>query len=109
MNKIGYVYFKNLFAGTIIRNDDGYVFRYDDEYFLNKSNKPISLLLPLSEQEYKSNILFPFFDGLIPEGWLLEVAIKKYKLDYKDRFELLLETCEDSIGAVSIRKEKVNG
>ena len=106
MNK-AYIYYKDLFAGELFKDESGYHFIYDDEYFANQNNKPISLLLPLSKKVYDSEILFPFFDGLIPEGYLLEVAIKKYKLDYKDRFALLVETCEDAIGAVSVRKEKI--
>ena len=106
MNNIGYVYYKNLFAGILKRTDDGYVFTYDEKYVSETKNKPISLLFPLSQLEYRSNILFPFFDGLIPEGWLLEVAIKKYKLDYKDRFSILLKKCFDTVGAVSIRTEE---
>lgn len=109
MNNIAYVYYKDIFAGTLVKSDSGFIFTYDDFYFKNKKNRPISLLFPLDKQEYQSNTLFPFFDGLIPEGWLLEVAIKRYKLDYKDRFQILLETCSDCIGAVSIRKEKIDG
>ena len=54
-------------------------------------------------QKYFSNVLFPFFDGLIPEGWLLEIAVQKWKLNRKDRMGLLLTVCEDTIGAVSVK------
>jgi serine/threonine-protein kinase HipA len=46
--------------------------------------------------------LFPFFDGLIPEGWLLDIAEKNWKLNEKDRMGLLLTFCKNCIGAVSI-------
>lgn len=49
-------------------------------------SKPISLTLPLSEKAYHSKILFPFFDGLIPEGWLLDIGEKYWKLNPRDRF-----------------------
>lgn len=48
--------------------------------------------------------LFPFFDGLIPEGWLLNLATRNWKVDQADRFGLLLIACEDCIGNVSIRE-----
>jgi serine/threonine-protein kinase HipA len=51
---------------------------------------------------YVERVLFPFFDGLIPEGWLLEVAEKNWKLNARDRMGLLLACCRDCIGAVSI-------
>jgi serine/threonine-protein kinase HipA len=49
--------------------------------------------------------LFPFFDGLIPEGWLLDIAVDHWKVKANDRFELLLTTCRDSIGAVTVEPE----
>ena len=62
----------------------------------------MSLTLPLSREKYESNILFPFFDGLIPEGWLLNVVERNWKIDGRDRFGLLLVTCADCIGDVRI-------
>jgi serine/threonine-protein kinase HipA len=48
--------------------------------------------------------MLPFFDGLIPEGWLLDIAIKNWKIDQRDRMGLLLSVCKDCIGAISIEK-----
>lgn len=48
--------------------------------------------------------LFPFFDGLTPEGWLLNVVTHNWKLDRKDRFGLLLVACRDTIGNVTVRE-----
>lgn len=103
--RIGYVYMNDILAGIIYENDIEYIFQYNENYVKNE-NKPISLTLPLKLEPYKSNTLFPFFDGLIPEGWLLNVAIEKFKLDYKDRFGLLLKFCSDCIGAVSIKEQR---
>jgi serine/threonine-protein kinase HipA len=70
---------------------------------LNSLNPdPISLTLPLKEQPYTSKILFPFFDGLIPEGWLLDIAQNNWKLNPRDRMGLLMACCKDCIGAVSV-------
>lgn len=90
------------FAGLLERIDTGYKFSYEPKYLTGKSPKPVSLTLPLSERTYHSNILFPFFDGLIPEGWLLDVAKTHWKLKGIDRFELLVTLCRDTIGAVTI-------
>ena len=103
MNRKGIVYYNNIECGEIIENDDGYIFKYFDSWKNNPSSRPISLTLPLSNQEYFSNVLFPFFDGLIPEGWLLEIAVNKWKINRKDRMGLLLTVCEDTIGAVSVK------
>jgi serine/threonine-protein kinase HipA len=58
--------------------------------------------LPLREEPYVSTTLHPFFDGLIPEGWLLSVVVKNWKIDARDRMGLLLAVCRDCIGAVSL-------
>ena len=66
----------------------------------------MSLTLPLTEESYHSKTLFSFFDGLIPEGWLLSVVSRNWKIDKKDRFGLLLVACRDGIGNVTIRGER---
>ncbi|GHT18122.1 phosphatidylinositol kinase [Bacteroidia bacterium] len=95
------IYYKNDFAGVLTENEDGYTFLYDNAY-LTEKNEPVSLTLPLREKPFESKVLFPFFDGLIPEGWLLNIAQKNWKIDLRDRFSLLLACCKDCIGAVSV-------
>lgn len=58
--------------------------------------------MPLAEDAIHNKVLFPFFDGLIPEGWLLDIGEKYWKLNPRDRFELLINLCRDTIGAVSV-------
>jgi serine/threonine-protein kinase HipA len=89
-------------AGFIEENEDGYVFSYSSTYLNSTGAKPVSLTLPLREEPFISKTMFPFFDGLIPEGWLLDIAQKTWKLDPRDRMGLLLSCCKDCIGAVSI-------
>lgn len=89
--------------------DSGYEFVYLKDYLASTDAKAVSLTLPLREEPYESNVLFPFFDGLIPEGWLLDVAIRNTDISILDRMSMLLLCCKDCIGAVSIieRKEVV--
>lgn len=101
----GRVYFKGIRAGTVWQNEDGYGFQYSKEYLDRADAEPVSLTLPLSVKPFLSKTMIPFFDGLIPEGWLLDVAIQNWKLDNRDRMGLLLVACKDCIGAVSIESE----
>ena len=89
-------------AGIIEETDSGYRFCYDAAYLALEDALPVSLTLPLTSEAYESNTLFPFFDGLIPEGWLLGVVERNWKIDGRDRCGLLLVTCRDCIGDVSI-------
>lgn len=96
------VYMHNRLAGTLTESDEGYRFCYDAKYLAQEDAEPISLTLPLREECYTDKVLFPFFDGLIPEGWLLDIAERNWKIDSRDRMSLLLACCKDCIGAVSI-------
>ena len=105
--RTAYVYIRNVFAGKLCETDEGYSFTYDNQYLSSKNASAVSLTLPLSEETYTSKTLFPFFDGLIPEGWLLNVVSRNWKIDMKDRFGLLLVACKDGIGNVSIREDRI--
>jgi serine/threonine-protein kinase HipA len=104
MSKQGKVLYGDQLAGVLSETDEGYSFVYDKEY-IQAGGQPVSLTLPVSTIEYNSRVLFAFFDGLIPEGWLLNLAADHWKLDARDRFALLLATCSDAIGAVSVIPE----
>lgn len=96
------IFYTDLFAGVLIEDEEGYSFEYNKDYLLRNNPQPISLTIPISNKIYKSNILFPFFDGLIPEGWLLDIAQKNWKITNNDRMSLLLACCKDCIGAISV-------
>ncbi len=104
MTRKGKVFMYDRVAGIIEETDAGsFRFVYDHSYLTTQPTPPpISLSLPLTDSFYESKTLFPFFDGLIPEGWLLDIAVRNWKLNPRDRMGLLLEACIDCIGAVSV-------
>lgn len=97
------VFFDSKIAGLLTKSETGYSFQYDPGYLAQPSAKPISLSLPLQKEEYTSPQLFSFFEGLLPEGWLLEITSTAAKIDPEDHFHLLLHTGRDPVGAVSVR------
>ena len=104
MSKKGRIYYRDLVAGILVEDEQGFSFTYDKLYLKNPEAKPISLAMKLQEEEFRSKTIFPFFDGLIPEGWLLNIAEKNWKMDPRDRMELLLTFCRDAVGAVGIER-----
>ena len=98
------IYVHETKAGVLEETETGYRFQYETEYFSQKNAEPVSLTLPLQERPYESQVFFPFFDGLIPEGWLLDVVEETWKVNPKDRMGLLLVSCRDTIGNVSVRE-----
>ena len=108
MSRSGKVLFKDQYAGTVWQDENGYGFQYDNSYLVSENPSPVSLTLPLRKEPYLSNTMIPFFDGLIPEGWLLTIVLKNWKLNSRDRMGLLLTACKDCIGAVSIEALEIN-
>ena len=98
----GKVYVKDKLAGCIEETDNGYRFTYEISYLGSPDAHPVSVTMPLQNAPFESTVLFPFFDGLIPEGWILSMVIKNWKINPRDRMGLLLTVCKDCIGAVSV-------
>jgi serine/threonine-protein kinase HipA len=101
----GHVYINDDKVGDIVETIDGdFTFKYDPSHLKKEKALAVSRTLPLRTEPYRSATLFPFFDGLIPEGWLLDVASRNWKVAATDRMGLLLSACEDCIGNVSVRQ-----
>lgn len=96
------VYFKDIEAGVLEEYEKGFRFTYKEDF--KKKRIPISLSLPLLDSPHESSELFPFFVGLLPEGWYLDIVLTALKIDKNDPFGLLLSTCAETAGAVSIKE-----
>ena len=103
------IYLREDFVGGLHkRGRKEYIFKYDQAW-IDTDRGGIGLSLPTSNSEYNSNELLPFFDNLIPEGWLLSHAQNIYKIDKKDRFAILLATGRETIGAVRVIAVDLDG
>jgi serine/threonine-protein kinase HipA len=101
------IYYKDLFAGVLTENDEGeYTFRYDKQYVAKYPGQFLTFTMPVATGPFKDRRLFPFFEGLIPEGWLLDIASKSWKINQNDRMGLLMACCGNCIGAVSVEPIK---
>ncbi len=107
MNRRGTVLWNDIPAATIAETDEGYTFTYMESWLSHPLAHPVSQTLPLKPEATLSKTFFPFFDGLIPEGWLLEISVRNWKLDPRDRMGLVLTVCRDCIGAVSVVPEDI--
>ena len=96
------IYRKEVLAGILTEDGGEYRFCYDETYLSREKAQPVSLTLPLQAEAFVSPVLFPFFDGLIPEGWLLDVALRNTDISILDRMSLLLLCCKECIGSVGV-------
>lgn len=103
MGRRGIVQLDGVRVGVIEELEQGCRFTYDAAWQGRADAVPISQRLPLEHRVHDwHGGLHPFFDNLLPEGWLLELAIRKLKVPEQDAFGLLLATCRDCVGAVEI-------
>jgi serine/threonine-protein kinase HipA len=97
------IFYKDIEAGKLTETDDGlYEFHYLPEYVKAYPGQFITFTMPVSDKVFTDKRLFAFFDGLIPEGWLLDIAATSWKINPNDRMGLLLACCRNCIGAVSV-------
>lgn len=92
------IFFQNRPAGIleeILKNN--YRFTYHSEY----SGEPISLTMPVRKESYHYSGFPPFFDGLLPEGVMLEALVRQLKIDRNDSFSQLCAVGRDMVGAVT--------
>jgi serine/threonine-protein kinase HipA len=89
-------------VGRLLERGKQITFAYDADWLADVNAVPVSVTLPLRPEPYVSDGLHPFFENLLPEGWLLELATKKLKISKDDEFGLLIATCADCVGAVEI-------
>lgn len=98
------IYYQDDLAGILTETDDGhYVFKYTIEYVKQFPIQFLTFTMPVTEKPYEDKRLFAFFEGLIPEGWLLDIASKNWKINPNDRMGLLMACCQNCIGAVSVK------
>ncbi|MFN9999453.1 MAG: HipA N-terminal domain-containing protein [bacterium] len=102
------IYRNGVMAGLLIEEKrKQYIFRYDEKYFLDDNNPAISLTLPKSQKEYRSEFLFPFFFNMLSEGVNRKLQRKQLRIDEEDHFGLLAATAQyDTIGAITVKPIK---
>lgn len=102
MKRVAKVFYNENYVGILSKVDGKYFFQYSDDY-LQTDFPPISLSLPKQKEMFQSDLLFPFFFGLLSEGENKELQCRKLKIDENDFFSLLLKTAsEDTIGGVRV-------
>lgn len=101
------VFCKKRFAGILEKSGGEYIFLYDDNYLSDPTTKSISLTLPKQKKKFQSNQLFPFFFGLLTEGFATKIQSRKLKIDENNYFKRLISTANrDTIGCIILEEIK---
>ena len=97
------IFYHNELAGILTETDEGhFIYQYNEQYVKNHPDQFLTFTMPVTIKPYYDKRLFSFFEGLIPEGWLLDIAAKNWKIKPNDSMGLLLACCQNCIGAVSV-------
>ena len=104
--RVAQILYKGERAGVLTQLDNGsFHFIYNEDWVSDDSKPSISLTLPKSQIEFKSEALFPFFYHLLPEGVNKRMICKTYKIEEEDAFGILLQASKvDTVGAVTIER-----
>lgn len=95
------VYVHDVEAGILQETDSkDYVFTYQKDYH----GEPVCLAMPIRDESYCSDHLFPFFFNMLSEGSNRQVQSMLHHIDEKDDFGIMMATAQyDTIGAVTIK------
>jgi serine/threonine-protein kinase HipA len=94
------IYVQDHFAGVLEElSDEKFRFSYVEGYH----GAPVSLTMPVKNSVYEFNGFPSFFEGLLPEGFMLEALLRKFKLDKNDYFGQLIQVGNDLVGAVTVK------
>lgn len=94
------VFVHNILAGELTELTQGKQYRFI--YRTNYIGEPVSLTMPIATQVLDYEQFPPFFDGLLPEGVMLDGLLRGRKIDRNDLFSQLIACGEDTVGAVTI-------
>lgn len=113
MTRQASVFFNGILAGTLTKVEDNnkatprahFIFSYDD-FYLSQGKPSIALDMPKRAEPYRSDFLFPFFEGLLPEGESRTLFCTQQKIDPRDSFSLLLKLAgKETIGAITVMED----
>ena len=98
------VFLHGTLAGVLC--EEGEPRRYAFHYAAGYCGPSISLTLPVREEAYSFERFPAVFDGLLPEGVLLDSLLKSHKIDHHDHFSQLMVVGGDLVGAITVEEEQ---
>lgn len=94
------VFVDGILAGELQEIEMGNRYRFD--YLQDYLGASISLEMPTIKQVYEYDRFPPFFEGLLPEGMMLEALLRQAKIDKNDLMSQLIAVGGDMVGNVTV-------
>jgi serine/threonine-protein kinase HipA len=94
------VFVDGVLAGEIQEIERGKKYRF--VYLESYKGTSVSLEMPLTQLTYEYDRFPPFFEGLLPEGMMLEGLLRYTKIDRNDLLAQLIAVGGDLVGNVTV-------
>ncbi len=94
------VFVNDVLAGELQELVQGKHYRF--EYLKDYTGPSVSLEMPTEQLTYDYDRFPPFFEGLLPEGIMLEGLLRQTKLDRDDLMGQLIAVGKNLVGNVTI-------
>ena len=98
------IFVDNLLAGHLQEIVKGKHYRFT--YLEGYQGPPVSLEMPTQKAIYDYDRFPPFFEGLLPEGMMLEALLRQAKIDRHDLMSQIVVIGKDLVGNVTVEASK---
>lgn len=103
-NRILNILMNGILVGTLEKTiTGGLVFTYDQQWLNTPGARPISLSLPLVAVRFAGDVVYHFFDNLLPDNPQIKSRIQtRFHVPTDQPFDLLANIGRDCVGAIQI-------
>ena len=98
------VYLNGYLVGEFKKSSSGaHSFRYSTSWLALNGSRPISLSMPLARSEYRGDVVYNYFDNLLPDNSeVRQRIVARYQADSSLPFDLLSMIGRDCVGALQL-------
>ncbi|STX51012.1 HipA protein, DNA binding regulator [Legionella busanensis] len=99
-----HVLMNGLLVGELVKTSNGALtFTYHRDWLAQPGARPISLSLPLIEQIYSDDLVYNFFDNLLPDNQQIRARIQaRFQIPTNQPFDLLTSIGRECVGAIQL-------
>jgi len=103
-NRVLHILMNGILIGQLEKNaQGGLAFVYDQTWLNTQGARPISLSLPLVKQSFTGDVVYNFFDNLLPDNQQIRSRIQaKFRVTTNQPFDLLASIGKDCVGAIQV-------
>lgn len=97
-----------IIVGTLSKDKNGGLhFSYAEAWMHRQGTRPISLSMPITKQKYSGDVVYNFFDNLLPDNPNIRNKIQaRFNIGSGHAFDLLAAIGKDCVGAIQLSSQQ---